>query len=53
MRQGFLRITSGAALCCLLSVVASSAACAIELGLPLDCELGRTCLIQNYVDHDR
>src|SRR5262245_17608090 len=25
---------------------------AIELGRPIDCEIGRTCFIQNYVDHD-
>ncbi len=23
---------------------------AIELGMPLDCEIGKTCMIQNYVD---
>jgi len=25
-------------------------AMAIELGMPLDCEIGKTCMIQNYVD---
>ena len=25
-------------------------ASAIELGMPLDCEIGKTCMIQNYVD---
>jgi hypothetical protein len=24
----------------------------IELKLPIDCEVGRSCFIQNYVDHD-
>jgi hypothetical protein len=24
----------------------------LQLGLPLDCEPGRTCFVQNYVDHD-
>jgi murein DD-endopeptidase MepM/ murein hydrolase activator NlpD len=35
-------------------MLASSAvaAAAFELGLPIECELGRTCFIQNYVDHD-
>lgn len=51
-RQGFSRAGTSAALCCLLSCIALPAAYAIELGMPLDCEIGRTCLIQNYVDHD-
>jgi hypothetical protein len=25
---------------------------AIELGLPIDCDIGRNCFIQQYVDHD-
>jgi hypothetical protein len=25
---------------------------AIELGLPIDCDVGRNCVIQQYVDHD-
>jgi hypothetical protein len=29
-----------------------SAARAIELGLPIDCKLGKTCWIQQYFDHD-
>ena len=24
----------------------------IELKLPIDCEVGRSCFIQNYFDHD-
>jgi hypothetical protein len=52
-RQRLSRATSCAGLWCLLSFIAPPAAYAIELGLPLDCEIGRTCLIQNYVDHDR
>ena len=27
-------------------------ATALEFGLPIDCEVGRSCVIQNYVDHD-
>lgn len=37
----------------ILFLVALPAARAIELGLPIDCEVGRICLVQNYVDHDR
>jgi Peptidase family M23 len=36
----------------LLVPLVSSAGGAIELGLPIDCEVGRSCLVQNYVDHD-
>ena len=25
---------------------------AIEFGLPIDCDVGRNCVIQQYVDHD-
>ena len=35
---------------CALAFV--TAAHAIELELPIDCEIGRTCAIQQYVDHD-
>lgn len=28
------------------------AAQAIELRLPIDCEIGKACFVQNYVDHD-
>ena len=35
---------------CSLVVVAT--AHAIELELPIDCEIGRTCAIQQYADHD-
>ncbi|CAN5251186.1 M23 family metallopeptidase [soil metagenome] len=52
-RQRCSRTRTSVALCWLLSFIAPPAAYAIELGLPLDCEIGRTCLIQNYVDHDR
>ncbi len=34
-----------------LSLVASQAASDFSLRLPVDCELGETCHIQNYVDH--
>jgi len=39
---------------CGLAVAACypAAAADIELRLPLACEVGRTCLVQNYVDHD-
>jgi hypothetical protein len=30
-----------------------AAAQTIELRLPVDCEVGRSCIVQNYVDHDR
>lgn len=30
----------------------AGAAGAIELRLPVDCEIGRTCFVQNYVDRD-
>lgn len=52
-RRRLPRTRRRVALCWLLSMIAPPAAHAIELGLPLDCEIGRTCLIQNYVDHDR
>jgi len=32
------------------SFLASAPATAIELGMPIDCVLGETCMIQNYVD---
>jgi len=37
---------------CLLAFVTIPVAHAIELGLPLDCKMGQTCFVQNYVDHD-
>jgi len=49
----FARTRRSVGLCGLLSFIAPPAAYAIELGLPLDCEIGRTCLIQNHVDHDQ
>jgi len=52
-RQRYSRTGRRIALCCLFSILAPPVAYAIELGLPLDCEIGRTCLVQNYVDHDR
>ncbi len=36
----------------LLSLALPSTARDISLGLPIDCDLGTTCYIQNYVDHD-
>jgi hypothetical protein len=38
----------GAALGAPLAAMAQT----IELKLPIDCEVGRSCFIQNYVDHD-
>ena len=35
-----------------LAAALSTPAHAIELGMPLDCVLGQTCMIQNYVDAD-
>lgn len=34
------------------TVVASATAAAPQLGLPIRCEIGRTCEVQNYVDAD-
>jgi hypothetical protein len=53
MKQRSSRTGRRIALGCLLPFIAPPAAHAIELGLPLNCEMGRTCLVQNYVDHDR
>ena len=36
----------------LLTCAAPAAAQDFQLGLPIDCALGETCYIQNYVDHD-
>jgi hypothetical protein len=33
-------------------VILTTTAQAIELGLPIDCDVGRDCVIQHYVDHD-
>lgn len=33
-------------------IVAASNASAFELAPPVDCQLGETCFLQNYVDHD-
>lgn len=52
-RRRFSRRGRGAGLIYFLAIVAPSAANAIEFGLPLDCDLGSTCLVQNYVDHDQ
>lgn len=40
---------------CLMALGLSGAACAqeISLRLPVACEVGRTCFVQHYVDHDR
>ncbi len=36
----------------LISLALASPAGAFELGFPLDCDLGTTCYIQQYIDHD-
>ena len=53
IRMRFSRNGRSVGLCCFLSFIAPSGAYGIELGLPIACEIGRTCLIQNHVDHDR
>lgn len=41
------------ALACTLALIsAAPVAAEISLALPLDCELGKTCFIEDYVDHD-
>ncbi len=42
-------VISAAAFCV---VAVSMEAKAIELGMPLDCVMGQTCMVQNYVDAD-
>jgi hypothetical protein len=44
--------TLAACLCSLLPSLSISTAQAIDLGPPIDCEVGRACFIQNYMDHD-
>jgi hypothetical protein len=36
----------------MLSVRGAKSAETLELGLPIDCDVARSCAIQNYVDHD-
>jgi Peptidase family M23 len=36
----------------LFVLLLATTASAVEFGLPIDCEVGRSCVIQNYVDHD-
>ncbi|MBY5931641.1 M23 family metallopeptidase [Tateyamaria omphalii] len=36
-----------------LTLAAPAAARDISLGIPIDCDLGRDCFIQQYVDHDK
>ena len=43
----------GAAPAWLCSVASAATADVIELEMPLDCEVGRNCMIQQYVDHSR
>lgn len=36
----------------MLAGLAASPAFAFELGMPVDCVMGKDCVVQNYVDHD-
>ena len=45
-----MRITASTLL--LLTFTQMAQAGSIELGLPIACEIGRNCWVQNYVDHD-
>lgn len=36
----------------LLLIIVTTPAYAIELGMPVDCEMGTQCVVQNFVDHD-
>jgi hypothetical protein len=56
-RVSLRELREGAANRRLISIVAmlvilTTTAQAIELGLPIDCDVGRDCVIQHYVDHD-
>jgi hypothetical protein len=46
------RHLTGLALLAFAGFVGPLHAAQIELALPIACEVGQTCLIQNYVDHD-
>lgn len=46
-------LVSPAVIAWLLVLTMVATAQPIELGLPIDCEIGRDCVIQHYVDHDR
>lgn len=50
-RMGVLS-AKGACLSWFFISISASTAHAVDLGSPIDCEVGRTCFIQNYVDHD-
>jgi murein DD-endopeptidase MepM/ murein hydrolase activator NlpD len=41
-----------AAVCALALPISPARAEPVRFILPVDCELGRTCVVQNYVDHD-
>ena len=43
---------AAAALCAAAALASGAGAEGIVLDLPVDCELGRTCHVQNYVDRD-
>src|SRR5215472_32601 len=49
--QSHVQKLFGAGASWLFSAASAAAADAIELGMPIDCEIGRNCVIQNYVDH--
>ena len=50
MSSGFVR--SVAAIAAAISFVCDARAENIELGMPVGCEIGQTCYVQNYVDDD-
>ena len=52
LRRASVGTMLGACMSWFLTTTPMSMAYAIELGPPIDCEVGRTCFIQNYVDHD-
>jgi hypothetical protein len=52
-RSGRAAIAAIATAACALALPAAPArAEPVRFILPIDCELGRTCFVQNYVDHD-
>src|SRR5262249_27315977 len=50
-KQSHVQKLFGAVASWLFSVASAAAADIVELGMPIDCEIGRNCVIQNYVDH--
>src|ERR1700742_3786963 len=48
--RGFMRFVAGIAAA--IGLACSARAENIELGMPVGCEIGQTCYVQNYVDDD-